>query len=1205
MTLKDIFKKPVDRAIEGVIKADDDASLRLELEEYVLTNEVEKRLEAFLDAYNNYEGANGVWVSGFFGSGKSHLLKMLALLLENRSIDGTAVLDLFLPKCGDNEILRGDLKRAVTIPSKSILFNIDQKADVISKTQIDALLAVFVKVFDEMCGYYGKQGHIAQFERDLDSRDLYEEFKSAYEITSGRGWQTGREQALLEAKNIAKAYAQVTGEDEQQSLGILDKYRSQYRVSIEDFAEQVHQYIERQSKLADQSTTGKSEFRLNFFVDEVGQYIAENVKLMTNLQTIAESLATKCRGRAWVIVTAQEDMGSVVGEMGKQQGNDFSKIQARFANRMKLTSADVSEVIQKRLLMKTNDGVRMLSDIHHAQANNFKTLFDFADGSQTYRNFQDREHFIDCYPFIPYQFSLFQSAIQNLSQHNAFEGKHSSVGERSMLGVFQQVAIQIGQHEIGQLATFDLMFQGIRTALKANIQRSIIRAEKHLDNPFAIRLLKALFLVKYVKEFKPTLRNLCILMLEDFQADLPGLKKRVEESLGLLENQTYIQRNGELFEYLTDEEKDVEQEIKNTEVESTDVADELEKIIFDHVIKHRKIRYENPASKEPGQDYPFSRKLDDRLHGREHELGIHIVSPFHENSDNEAILRMQSMGRDELIVIMPADDRLVRDILMYKRTERYIRQNISITQQEAVKRILNDKGFQNQERYAELQQRVKALLGKAKLIVAAAEIEIGSEDAQSRIIRGFQELIARTYPNLKMLRGIQYREENIKTILTSPQSDIYQLAESEQELLAHINSNSRGGVRTTMKSLLEKFERKNYGWPYAAILCTLASLCARGKVEVRSDGNLLEDEELERALRNSHNHINLVLEPQVEFTASQVRSLKTFFEDFFDKPPRATEAKALGKEMGTALAELHHRLTPLAAQAAQYPFLNGLAPVIERLKASMGKPYTWYLTEFSREEDELLDLKENIIDPLQKFMSGAQKTIFDEAQNFVRNQQPNFAYLPGDDAQQLIDSLNDKDCFKGNRMQQNKGLLEQIKKEVDDQIQIEIMRSKEACAALQKRIEGLAEFNALDSDKQQQIIQPFTAFANQIERQNLIAVIRDTLRCFEETEYQHCLSQMANWAQPEPSPIVTDAPTDNATKASRQKPMSNKANDREGVVAEPVAAPKPAVEYIPSRAVAVSFDKAWLADENDVERYLSAMREALLEHIRQGKRIQI
>ena len=159
MTLKTIFNKPVNRPIEGVIKADDEASLRLEIEEYVLTNEVEKRLESFLDAYNNYEGANGVWVSGFFGSGKSHLSEDVgSVMLENREIDGASSLDLFLPKCGDNEILRGDLKRAVSIPSKSILFNIDQKADVISKTQIDALLAVFVKVFDEMCGYYGKQG---------------------------------------------------------------------------------------------------------------------------------------------------------------------------------------------------------------------------------------------------------------------------------------------------------------------------------------------------------------------------------------------------------------------------------------------------------------------------------------------------------------------------------------------------------------------------------------------------------------------------------------------------------------------------------------------------------------------------------------------------------------------------------------------------------------------------------------------------------------------------------------------------------------------------------------------------------------------------------------------------------------------------------------------------------------------------------------
>ena len=130
MLLEKLFKKEVDRPIEGVIKADDDVSLYVELDEYVITNEVSKRLDAFIDAYLNYTGANGVWVSGFFGSGKSHLLKMLALLLQNKPIEDTySPLELFLAKPPFHEggIEAENLKLAVAIPSESILFNIDQK----------------------------------------------------------------------------------------------------------------------------------------------------------------------------------------------------------------------------------------------------------------------------------------------------------------------------------------------------------------------------------------------------------------------------------------------------------------------------------------------------------------------------------------------------------------------------------------------------------------------------------------------------------------------------------------------------------------------------------------------------------------------------------------------------------------------------------------------------------------------------------------------------------------------------------------------------------------------------------------------------------------------------------------------------------------------------------------------------------------------
>ena len=441
-----------------------------------------------------------------------------------------------------------------------------------------------------MCGYYGKQGHIAQFERDLDSRGQYAAFKQAFAAIAGREWATGREQSLLESQHIAAAYSQVTGEPREAAAGILERYRGTYRMSIEDFAEQVAAYVASQGP----------DFRLNFFVDEVGQFIADNPKLMLNLQTIAESLATKCRGRSWVIVTSQDGLDEIVGEMSKQQGTDFSKIMARFRTRMKLTSTNVDEVIQDRLLKKNDDGVRELGRLHTEQHNNFRTYFGFGEGTRSYSKFRDHDHFIKIYPFVPYQVELFQSAMIQLSEHNAFEGKHRSVGERSLLEVFQRAAMRLSDRTVGCLATFDLLFEGIRATLKAKIQQQIGTAEQQLENPLAAQVLKVLFLLKYVREFKATTHNLLVLMTDGFDSDLAARSAALGEALDLLEQGSYVLRNGDQYEYLTDQEKDVEQEIKNTEVDGVAVADELSRIIFDVILKaERKIRDEN------GRDYAF------------------------------------------------------------------------------------------------------------------------------------------------------------------------------------------------------------------------------------------------------------------------------------------------------------------------------------------------------------------------------------------------------------------------------------------------------------------------------------------------------------------------------------------------------------------------------------------------------------------------
>ncbi|MFT6631880.1 MAG: hypothetical protein ACJAS4_001841 [Bacteriovoracaceae bacterium] len=1162
MKLNNIFKKPVDRQIEGVIKADDETSIQIEVEEYVLTNEVAKRLDVFLDAYNNFQGANGAWLSGFFGSGKSHLLKMLAYLLENREVNGNLVKDIFIEKCQDDADLQGKIKKSVQIPSKSILFNIDQKADIIGKDQTDALLSVFVKVFDEMCGYYGKQAYIAQFERDLDTREILEDFKNVYEEIAGKPWEKGRQQVVLEGKNVAKSYAKVSGQESAES-DILKKYRSDYKLSIEDFADQINLYVNKHG----------DNFRLNFFVDEVGQYIADNVKLMTNLQTIAESLATKCKGRAWVIVTAQEDMNSIVGDMTKQQGNDFSKIQARFNNRMKLTSADVAEVIQRRLLNKVDSAKQELGDLYERQVNNFKTLFDFSDGSRKYKNFKSKDHFIDSYPFIPYQFDLFQSCLEQLSVHNAFEGKHTAVGERSMLGVFQQVAKQILDHDMGQLATFDLMFSGIETALKGQIQRAIIDAKKNLDNPFALKLLRALFLVKYVKEFKPTVRNLCVLMYESFEQDLPELKKNIESALGELERQTYIQRNGDLFEFLTNEEKDIEEEIKNTDIDTSSLSEELSKLLFDSIIGTRKIRFE-----ENGHDYPFAKKLDDKVVGKDQELSVHIVTPFHDLYESEQTIISQSLGRPELLVILASDDRLVKDLMMYKKTNKFIRHNTNSVQQETISRILREKGEQNHKRYNEIEDRLKNLMSNAKMFVMGENLDVSAKDSRSRINEGFEALIKKVYPQLQMLKGTKYTESHITECLNQSNLTMFgdHMIESEHEMLSLIKRNATKGARMTIKSLVTDFRSKPYGWYDEAILCTLAKLCTRGKIDLKQDGNILEDNDLERGITNSHLHLNIIIECQDDFSASQVSQLKNFFKEFFDKPPRGQEAKALGKETADEFKNLHNELIPLFAQKELFPFVTALREPIDLINNLSKKNYSYFLTSLKEVEDKLLDFKDDLFSPIQSFMNGEQKKIYEEIRKLIQNERANFDYIDSKYLSELNNILSDPRCFNGGQIKKAKELSDQAQENIRAQIDEEKNRAKREIAALHGKIVAMEEFLTLGDLEKSEVESSFEKATHRLKEINLIARVRDSVSQFENSEYKQMLSKLTNLNR-----------SKEEVGGGKQTPQSSEN------------------KIVSSKSIQVKYNKALLKDEADLDEYLEQLKNAFLEEIQNGKQIQI
>jgi hypothetical protein len=1165
IVLRDIFEKPVDRAIDGVIKADDEASLRIELDEYVITGEIGQRLGQFLDAYNNYDTANGVWISGFFGSGKSHLLKMLALLLENREVGGTTAFDIFAEKLKDDPMLLGALRKAVAIPSKSILFNIDQKADVIAKTDTDALLGVFQKVFDEMCGYYGKLQHIAQFERDLDQIGQLATFKARYQEIAGEPWEAGREIAKLRGSKIADAYAAATQSDPADVKGILDRYRQDTRVSIEDFANSVKAWIDRQGP----------NFRLNFFVDEVGQYIADNVKLMTNLQTVAESLNTKCKGQAWIIVTAQQALTDVVGDMTVQQENDFSKIQARFGNRMPLNSADVAEVIQRRLLSKTEDGRIRLGTLHDREENNLKTLFDFSDGSMKLKNYRDRDNFISSYPFPQYQYDLFQMAITSLSQHNAFEGKHSSVGERSMLGVFQEVAKKLADQEVGGLATFDLMFEGIRTALKSSAQQSIQIAERNLDDPFAVRVLKALFLVKYVKGFKPTVRNISILLLSEFDADQTKQRRKIEAALSTLERDTYIQRNGEVYEFLTDEEKDVEAEIKGLDIDPSELSKELEMLAFDTILKHRKIKH-----LATGHEYAFSRKLDDHLLGREYELAINVITPFNDDAATPETVRMRSMTREELAVVLTPDVRFMRDLRLFKQTDKYIRQARSGSGQPGRDRIISEKGEQNGRRAKDLELRLRKLMGEAQLFVRGDELEIGGEDPQERIVKAFQSLVDKVYVNLPMLRGVTYSEADIAKAASAKgglfgDDDAGGMSEPEQEILNYVQGQARIGVNVSVKTLVDRFNTKPYGWPTVATLCIAAGLSAKGKLEARLDSTALEGAELARALGNTHTLPNVLLTPQTEYTAAQQRKAKELYRELFGTPAGGTDARSHGAEWQTASRDLARDLDGLLAQRGQYPFVAALVPLRDRVQAMTDKQPGWYMTEPVKQEDDLLNAKEDVLDKLRSFMAGAQKAIYDDARDFLATQDSNLAYVDPNAPAMIRAVLDDPDCFKGTAIQSLKSDLLSLKEKVDLHVLDERKAVTKAIDEVRQKVALTDEFKALGADDQARIQSRIDSHAEGLDRITGIAVLRDRANGVQRGLMAGIFTEIAR---------LTSSGDEN-----------EKGGDNSGEKAEP--------DFVNASDIKVPYTQPYIGSEADLDLYLEELKKALLEELRAGKKV--
>ena len=1157
-TIRELFAKPVDRPIDGVIKADDERHLQVELDEYVVTREVSKGLGAFTDAYLNNPTANGVWISGFFGSGKSHLLKMLSLMLDSEKRvgeQGIRPAEILLPKVGD-EILRADLKKATAIPARSILFNIDQKFDTKGGDKESPILDVFFKVLNELQGYYGKQEYIAQFEYDLDKRGRLDSFKQTYRETIGSDWENDRKAVLTATKSeFAKAYSIHSGVSESDALRIIDDAKDSFKLSIEDFGQRVKEYLDSQPP----------GFRLNFFVDEAGQFIGQERSRLLNLQTVVESLATATNGRATVFITSQADLEGVLGQVKFEQADDLSRIQGRFKTKMNLASADVQEVIQRRLLEKDPQEPEQLISIYEQEKENFTTLFRFGDGSIQLKGWSDCQGFCGLYPFHPYQLSLFQQAIQSLASHSIFEGRNMAVGERSMLSVFQEVAKAIKEMPVGRLASFDQLYDGINDVIRSDKKQTMVTAQNQVGE-LELRILKALFLLKWVPQFKSTARNIAILLINEPNFDIRAHEQAVKDALINLESQSYLQRNGEAYEFLTDKEKDVEQEIKRTEVSDSEVIKALHRIVFDDVLRSNKIRFE-----DNGNDYSFAQKIDDGLiKGKDTDVAVNLVTPEHPNYGNEAILHSRNMGGTELMAVLPSKERLLEQIRSQLKTDLYVRQN-SGSEDEALNAILAIRAKQSGARRQEITRLAEEQLRTAALVVNGQTLSVGEGDPRTRFSKAYQELIRSAFPKLKMVHG-SFSETTVATVVKD-QDDLLdglavQLSEAEQEVLVEVERQQKLGERLSADDLVRKFEARPYGWSNWATLTFIARLYRLGKLELR-EKELLSSVEVIDALTNSRKLGGVSVRKQEVYDTSTINALKRFHQDLFNVQSLGTDARSTCEAFRMAMREEAQDLREIAAQAANYPFLAAVKPWAEQAEAMAKKDDGYLLNQLGTFKDSWLGAEEDLLTPLKQFLNGNQKTVYDEVRTFELRYGDEFADLPAEQVTPLRKLLESDRPYAGGLIPQANSAMAELHKQLNERLAEAKAKALQEISEREARLKATADFQQLDTSQQEQVLAATAGAKADVEAASQPGRALLRVNRYRAEEVPRQLQRMAALAAP------ADTPT---------------------------AAP---ITVVAASALKVNCPLGQITNSQELQQWLDALRASAQAELDQGHRISL
>ncbi len=533
------------RRIEKVITygASQDSRLKEEVSEYIATDSIEEQLESLLSKIQvamEAGGANevGVWVSGFYGSGKSSFTKYLGLAFDdNVVIDGQPFrkhLENRLHKPQTRALLETLAQR---YPATVVMLDLASQQIAGASAQ-DVSMVLYYKVL-QWAGY-SRNLKVVALERKLQKDNRYEEFQRRFAEKFGAPWAEYQNDPL-----VVDSALPVLAHEFYPDLFPTENSFSTTDTEIiylqDDLVTEMIEIIRRRS--------GREH--IFFIIDEVGQYVGGSTGKILDLQGLAENLKKIGDGKVWLIATAQQTL-TEDDPRAALNSPQLYKLQARFPIMVDLESRDIKEICYRRLLGKSADGERTLGTLFDAHGQSLRHNTRLQDAKFYDADF-DRQTFINLYPFLPAHFDILLHLLGALAKSTG------GIGLRSAIKVIQDILIEgtsgqspVADKSVGWLATtvtlYDSLERDIRSAFPS-IHQAVGKALLRLpDSALAHEVAKSVAVLQILGNLPITVQNLTSLMHPGVEA--ASRQEEVAGKVAEMLRDTFIplgEKSGNLF----------------------------------------------------------------------------------------------------------------------------------------------------------------------------------------------------------------------------------------------------------------------------------------------------------------------------------------------------------------------------------------------------------------------------------------------------------------------------------------------------------------------------------------------------------------------------------------------------------------------------------------------------------------------------------